>query len=305
MDNACASIPRYSSEQYEKAFLYIFEKCSFSAEVSVEKKIIAYSSFFVGKPLLNGALGEGVLSEFDQGPLFRNDAFDCVTLVSTVLAMSFANNFYEFKEKLVQLNYLNAGCAYRFRHHFVSVDWNLENEKQGFVKDITESIVDESNNSVAEIASAFIDRPNWFLHRSADDIKRCDQIENEQQAKTLLLKLKGFSEKARGVYAATPYLPLNRLFHINGAVNKTIWDQIPSGVVVEIVRPNWQMRDKIGTNLNISHMGFVFRKGDTLIFRHASQLHKKVVDVPLETYLFRYLESPTIKGINLQQPLIT
>ncbi len=302
MDKGYTSIPQYNPQQYEYDFLKIMEQSNFGADLSLTEKIVAYSGLFLGRPLLNGALGEGLVSQFDQSPIFRSDAFDCVTLVNTVLAMSLADNFYAFKEALLQLSYLNGMCRYQYRHHFISVDWNIENARRGFITDITESIVDEFNNPIAEIASTFIDRPNWFLHRSAGDIKRCDIVDNEQVVKELLLTLRSFSKKISGEYAATPYLPLNRLFHINGTINQFIWEQIPSGVVVEVVRPNWQMRDKIGTNLNISHMGFVYRQEDQLIFRHASQLDEEVVDIPLENYLRRYLASPTIKGINLQKP---
>ncbi|MBT8506599.1 hypothetical protein B1F79_03535 [Coxiella-like endosymbiont of Rhipicephalus sanguineus] len=59
------------------------------------------------------------------------------------------------------------------------------------------------------------------------------------------------------------------------------------------------MRDKIGINLNISHLGFTLWSGKNLIFRYASLAKKCVVDEPLAQYLEAYLSSPTVKGIDV------
>ncbi len=74
--------------------------------------------------------------------------------------------------------------------------------------------------------------------------------------------------------------------------------------MVEIVRPNWNLHDKIGTNLDISHMGFSVRKNGVLYFREASLIDKKVIDIPLADYLKNYLHSPTVKGIHLEQIIL-
>ena len=293
-------LSRYNTAQYELDFLRIFEDNRAQLNAAIDKKIQYYSETFIGKPLLNGALGEGVDGQFDQSPLFRSDAFDCVTFVNTVLAMCLAANYYEFKERLLQLSYRNAVCRYQYRHHFISVDWNIENARAGFIADITESIVDESANPIADIACAFIDKPNWLLKRGPQDIKQLDHL-GKKQMENLLQALHSLAHSSQGIYAATPYLPLYRLFHIDGKANKIFFEQIPSGTIVEIVRPNWSLGDTIGTHLNISHLGFVVRREGELIFRHASQLEKKVMDIPLEQYLQRYLDSPTVKGINLQR----
>src|SRR3990167_2417734 len=69
----------------------------------------------------------------------------------------------------------------------------------------------------------------------------------------------------------------------------------------EIVRPNWNLREKIGTNLHVSHLGFAIRKkSGELFFRHASSENKCVVEILLSDYLKNVLDSPTIKGINVQ-----
>ena len=79
-----------------------------------------------------------------------------------------------------------------------------------------------------------------------------------------------------------------------------LFKQIPDGAIIEIVRPNWDLTQTIGTHLDISHIGFVFWKHQALYFRQASSIYKKVVDVPFVDYLSQALKSSTIKGINIQ-----
>nr|WP_277619301.1 N-acetylmuramoyl-L-alanine amidase-like domain-containing protein [Legionella norrlandica] len=80
---------------------------------------------------------------------------------------------------------------------------------------------------------------------------------------------------------------------------------MPNGAIIEIVRPNWDLRKEIGTALNISHLGFAIWINDKLYFRQASSQYGKVIDVPLIDYLDKARSSPTIKGINIQVVLPT
>jgi hypothetical protein len=102
------------------------------------------------------------------------------------------------------------------------------------------------------------------------------------------------------VLAKLPYIPLTALFQSNGQANQALFDQIPDGAIIEIVRPNWSLKDKIGTNLDVSHLGFAFRHDGQLWFRNASSQFHRVVDEPLISYLDKARSSPTIKGINIQ-----
>ena len=94
-------------------------------------------------------------------------------------------------------------------------------------------------------------------------------------------------------------MPLAVLFDAQQKANLYLFDQIPSGAIVEIVRPNWDLTQRIGTHLNVSHMGFVFRRNGQLLFRDASGLKQSVAETPLMDYLRQYLSSPTVKGINV------
>jgi hypothetical protein len=84
-------------------------------------------------------------------------------------------------------------------------------------------------------------------------------------------------------------------------VQTALLAKIPSGIVVNIVRPNWNLKALIGTNMNVSHQGILLRANDQLSIVHASSTAKKVVAEPLVEYLQQYLLSETLKGINLLQ----
>ncbi len=71
--------------------------------------------------------------------------------------------------------------------------------------------------------------------------------------------------------------------------------------MVVIVRPNWDIRDRIGTHLNISHLGFAIKDSqqNDLHFLHATSEKQLVVRETLGSYLQRQLSIPTIRGIEI------
>lgn len=142
-------------------------------------RIDYFSRQFLGKPYLGGAQGEGDQGEFDQSPLYCFDAFDCLTYVNNVLALALSDNPFEFEKKLLQINYYDGVAKYENRFHFMSVDWNPQNQKNKILTDITETIAD------ANYAEGDIDRPNWFLNRSESDIKLLNSISEDEMKNVL------------------------------------------------------------------------------------------------------------------------
>lgn len=256
------------------------------------------SSLFLNRPYILGALGEGANARYDQSPLYRTDGFDCETLVTTVLAIALADNQDTFKQCINKLRYADGNPGFTRRHHFTSLDWNLNNQRLGFVKDITESITDAQHKPVAEMAIALIDKPSWYQHFTPGNIKLQNATAKETEQRLRELKTRG-SQLPRSL-SKLAYLPFSVLFDANGKANDYLFAQIPDAAIIEIVRPNWDLRQQIGSCLNVSHLGFAFWKKDKLIFRQASSIYNKVVDVSLIDYLRDARNSPTIKGINVQ-----
>ena len=266
--------------------------------LSMTDRIKYFSDALLNKPYILGGLGEGVDGTFDQDPLYRMDGFDCLTFVETVISLALANNRFEFAKCMDQIRYQDGQRSFATRNHFTSLDWNINAQKQTFLQDITNQLKDKNGKPVAKIAIATIDKAAWYKNLSEKQLKLKNSNENTQQE--LLEKLKQTGNQFVPVKASIPYIPLTTLFHNQKKPNQFIFNQIPDGAVVEIVRPGWDLRKKIGTCLNVSHLGFAIRKNGKLFFREASSVQHKTIDTPLAEYLKKAIDSPTIKGINIQ-----
>ena len=276
----------------------IYQELSQLPATTMSNRLDIISAKFLGKPYILGALGEGADAYFDQKPRYRLDAFDCDTFVTTVLALALAKNDQSFERCMSKVRYKEGKVDFITRNHFISLDWNPNNQRQNFIKDLTPLIKDQNGQSVAQIASALIDKPSWYQHFSSQIIHLNSPDKNEQLKRLAELKLAG--SRLKKEQAEIPYLPLTTLFNGKAKPNDFLFKQIPHGAIIEIVRPNWNLREVIGTNLNVSHLGFAFWKKGRLIFRQASSQYGKVVEVPLIDYLREALKSPTIKGINVE-----
>lgn len=289
MDLQMQLVPHYNTDDYDAVIGTLYQGFPSQQQASIANRLEHISRCFLDKPYCVGALGEGLNGRFDQNPLYRTDAFDCVTLVNTTLALAMSQDLNEFKNNLLRLNYYGAEPTYQKRYHFTSVDWNVQNAKAGVLADITSELFSATDTAVTKI-----DRPNWFLHRNLSDIKLLESVPN-QAADKLLTELHALASQMKSENNELTYVPLAALLE-----DTALFKKIPNASIVEIVRPNWDLRDKIGTCLNVSHLGFVFWLDNTLTFRHASSEEKHVLDVPLQAYLSTYLDSSTVKGINVQ-----
>lgn len=262
-------------------------------------KIEQISRYFLGRPYKLGPLGEGEKGYFDRRPLYDFHAFDCLTFVETTLALAYSDEPADFLGKLKRLRYKNGKVDYLRRNHFMSLDWNRNNSL--FVRDITSSIKDSKGKKITELSAATIDKQSWFQSKTLQDLSLPKYSDYEKKER--LVELKTMAQRILPHRVVISYVPLNRLFNTQGEPISSIFSQIPTGAIVEIVRPNWNLRAKIGTNMHISHLGFALRKQDgELIFRQASSEKKKVTDINLAKYLKSYLNSPTVKGVKILMP---
>ena len=260
-----------------------------------------FSEQLIAKPYQLGPLGEGLSGIFDQEPLYRLDAFDCQTFVETVLALSEAQSTLEFKKILTLIRYHQGQIDFKCRNHFISPDWNRNNQAQGFIRDITKTILNEQQQAVFKEAKAQIDVPNWYRHFKLDKIKLCHA--NQQEALARLKLLHQQADQLSKKSSTIAYIPFSALFDAKGQANQFIFQQIPSGVVIEIVRPNWDLSQAIGTHLNVSHLGIALRNQEQLIYYHALESAGMLIKMPLIDYLKKIRKQPSIQGINIQQIL--
>lgn len=264
--------------------------------LTTTKRLEIISHAFLNKPYERGALGEGESAEFDQSPLYRTDAFDCETFIDTVLALTLAKNLHQFKNFINKIRYKNGQINFLYRNHFAELDWNQNNHQ--YLTDITTTFFNEKQELIAKFAITIINKPSWYQHLTINHIK-INNIINNYDRQQLLTKLHNLSNQLPISTATTPYLPFTQLFDQNGHANQFIFNQIPNGAIIEIVRPNWELKNVIGTNLNISHMGLIIKKNHQLFIRHASTITNTVTDMDLIDYLAQARLNNTIKGINI------
>lgn len=267
-------------------------------KLPTKQRIKLISAYFLGKPYLLGPLGEGPEGLFDQNPLYRTDAFDCVTYVSTVLAIANAKNIHDFEQKMKEINYANGHVSFIDRNHFMSVDWNPNNLNNGLISEYTNKIVGTDGQPLTVTAVTTIDKPAWYQRLTHNHIKLAKSL-TEQEQQQRLEELKQLGKALPVQKSALDYLPLTAMFDQQGKPIPFVFKQIPDSSIIEIVRPDWNIKDKVGTNMHVSHLGFAIKTKQGLMFREASLLEKEVTDVLLADYLKKYLDSPTVKGISI------
>lgn len=298
-DENCTLIQRYSAADYQKQIAEILR--ALPLHLSTTQRIEKISSHFLGKPYLRGALGEGSHALYDKSPLYRTDAFDCLTYVSTVLALIHAENVAKFVQIMKRVQYRSGCVSYFNRLHFTEKDWNSANEKNHYIKDMTHFVCDD-----VQVASSYINPIQWYRNLPITSIKEFDPPTKLDQ-KLLLAKLRAQASRAHPGWCHLCYIPLTVLFYEDHGVlkeNSFIFDRIPSGSIIEIVNKSIDFKRRIGTDLSIVHLGFAIRTHEGLMFRHASAVNLIVQDVPLAKYLKHYYSlwsHPEQVGIHIEK----
>lgn len=307
---------------------------------STVDRIEGISEKFLGTPYRDGPLGEGVSGKYDNDPQICLTAFDCTTFVESVLALSTARDAQMFHVVLKAIRYKNGAVDFVHRNHFPDADWIPNNkwllsdvtDTIGRPEDraIAKAIVDRKG-WYEKMTAARITRPDLSDEQkiALNETLKVEGAQFEAEEVSLpfirldaIFVLKPVSPEVQNIRAqleneiAARYnvevpdqkkafdkeLSAQKLkWRIEDSeINQALIDSIPSGSVVNIVRPNWNLKSAIGTNMNISHQGFVIRKNGVTLMRHASSSgSKQVAELPLADYLSAFLLSPTIKGINI------
>jgi hypothetical protein len=265
--------------------------------------------------LFTGAMGEGdwgpQASTYEPGavhimqnPVYRLDGFDCQTFVQTVMALVHAKNFAQFEKNILLTAYGAAGnpageyVHYFNRNNFTDGDWNPVNRKSGWLQDVTAT---GELATVSKESSATLTRQNWFDFKEQDLPATVTVLADSngppmvQRFTTLYANLPYPHFASEEITIA--YIPKEKiaLLQSDGSYipNKDLLAKIPTPAVVEIIRDpkRWQIngkniKDAIGTELTVSHLGLVhrerFQQGE-LIYRqiscHLNTAQEKVCDV--------------------------
>jgi peptidoglycan/xylan/chitin deacetylase (PgdA/CDA1 family) len=241
----------------------VAEHIKFYHDYNLLDKVDFFSKSLLGKEYANDPLGEGQESKIDADPIFRFDKFDCMTYVESVLALALATDESEVETSKIKISYKNAELDYVNRHHFFETDWVRHNAN--LVLDITANI-----GVKVEYVRGVINKQNWFL------------------------KNKNIEVGGEPINVRLAYIPAKT--SLNEIANK-----LPKVSIVGIVTNDAQMKAKIGSDIFISHVGFLIKKNNKIIMRHASLDAKKVVDVDFADYLKNMQKNATKVGFKLWQ----
>lgn len=260
---------------------------------------------FIAKKFMDipygGAVGEGDwkpsskvyksdAAHVKQDPVYRMDGLNCQTFIQVMMGILFSNTLDEFDENFLRISYGAAGnpsgdiVRYFNRNNFIDGDWNPVNNQNGYLKDVTGQ---DGFNSIYKIVHSEINRGNWFALQEKylkSTVRVLDNNIGPMMSDRYLnlythLDYPHFDKEV----VEMSYLPKSELVikHENGkySPNKALLDKLPTPSVLEIVRDPKQwiyegenIKDAIGSELSISHMGILYRK----TFKKGDVIYQKI-----------------------------
>ena len=225
---------------FHQYLTYISPYRNFSTDTLLEKT----ATFFLGKPYV-----ANTLEITDEEMLVVNlREFDCTTFLETVIALtrtarSEKPSFDAFLAELQQIRYRRGVTdGYASRLHYTS-DWVYENEQNGRIRNLSAVLGGINEEKTIHFMSTHRDA---YKHLKTDDAVLQEIVTVEKEI------------NGRGGFA---YLPKAKI--------ASIASRIPHMAVIGFTTDIEE--------LDISHVGFAFKKGDKLTFMHASSAKKKVV----------------------------
>lgn len=258
-------------------------------------KVIAASDMFMGRNYAYDPLGDGENGDFDTRSEYNTSSFDCMSFVSTILALTQSNNLNDFYNKIKLVRYGKKPASFFNRHHFISTQWNTENSRLGFLQDYTVKILSRDNKPLAEIASGTVNYPQWLIFQKK-------LLANKKTLSKKQLKIwKTVYDKSQQEKSFISYIPISKIISKTNNVDNFILKQIPPGSIIEFVTPNWNLKKQIGTELDVMHLGLIIHNKGKIILRHAGT-KKGVHDIELSKYL-NYVNShiKQIKGFHIEK----
>jgi hypothetical protein len=207
----------------------------------------------LGAPYLLSPLGEG--TGRDPDPRFRLDAFDCMTLVETAVALGSASSLADARVALDDVRY-SGPLDYAHRNHEVLSQWIPANVAKGWIEEVTPRLAGVPSHPAAKEYSA----ASWATVRAAG--------------------------------RAIPGLPRDRLpigrFEVSvvaPADAAAAGPQLPEGALVFVLRADAPERAT-----RVTHAGLVVRgPGGAALIRHATSTKgvERVIEEPIERFVRR------------------
>lgn len=241
------------------------------AEPELSARIELVSRRFLNAPYQLSPLGEGPGATPDPDPRFSVAAFDCTTLVETVLALSLAPDTAGAHALLDRIRYRDGVAEFGRRNHFPMAQWIPNNIRAGFLVDVTREV---GGQRVVMASKQF-----------GPDVWKKSRAKNLPPLTPEMIPV--------GTYEL-PLIPI--------AVVPDVVDQLPAGAVLSVVRADFR-----SIPIRVSHQGLIVRRAGKTYLRHAARAgYNRVIDEPLLRHLDRaaaYNKWP-VTGINVLMPRV-
>ncbi len=224
-----------------------------TAQAPLVTRMEIISKTMVGQPYVLDPLGEGEVPDAD--PMVRYDAYDCLTFVEEVVALSMGDTPAETHQIRKTLRYGSRSPKYIHRHHLMALQWLPSAQQNGWLVDRTASL------GGAHSMEREITLETWAAWSQRSQFHHKDE------------------ELPIG-HARMTVLPIERA--------REVMPQIPHGSLLLTVREDRSYRP-----VWVSHVGLVFHIDGTAYVRHATKLGEdQVKDHDLGWYL-EHLKSYT------------
>lgn len=224
-----------------------------SADRPLVERMQAISKAMVGQPYRLDPLGEGKAPDLD--PMVRYDAYDCLTFVEEVVALSMSKSPMEASRIRHTLRYGANDADYIHRHHLMALQWLPSAEEQGWIVDRTSGLGDTL------VMEREITRSTWS---SWSQRKNFHHLDDQLPVGKAMLQV----------------LPLDRALEVVG--------EIPHGSLLVTVR-----EDRAYRPIWVSHVGLVFHLDGKTYVRHATRLGDDLVKDHDLTWYLNHLKTYT------------
>lgn len=236
------------------------------AHLPLGERMRVVSDELLGQPYLVDAAGEGV--EPDADPPARYDAFDCLTFVEEVLALTLPADPVSAPMVRNGLRYGQAEPSYGNRRHFMLTEWIPGAIADGWLADITDTLGE------THLLGKVIEPDTWRWWRRRTLFQLPD-------------------ERLRTGYFELPLLSLDAALAAAA--------DIPDGALIITVR-----RSKEGVPMVVTHLGFKLPSApDRPMMRHATKMKgQRVMDHSLLWYLdhLRWYHRWPVEGVSVLLP---
>lgn len=177
-------------------------------------------------------------------------SYDCMTYVETVMALYLATKAEPAPALMNRIRYFDGKRDEALRKHFVETDWISDNQKLGFVTDITRKIMPH-----APSVGALVDKTAWF-------------------AKVHPALAQAFEKSAlpKKIDTKLYYIPLDSI--------PEVIDRIPDGAIIIFIQDDEnKLVHLIKTPLIVGHMGLAVKVNGQLTLRQADSGAKVINDM--------------------------